>query len=141
MAGASAAGKRARAHPLGRCAHTSGLLLSACSPERHPVPHPPNPSTLEKKTPRQAFTIAIASLVHPVLVHWVWAHDSWLSRVSACRPLDFAGGTVVHMIGGVFGIVGAVFVGPRLGRFEDGQAKDMPGHDMGWVTIGTLCLW
>jgi Amt family ammonium transporter len=71
----------------------------------------------------------------------MWGGDSWLARVSDCRPLDFAGGTVVHMIGGLFGIVGAVFVGPRLGRFEDGVVKDMPGHDMGWVTIGTLALW
>jgi Amt family ammonium transporter len=89
----------------------------------------------------QAFTAAIASLVHPICVHWLWNPDSWLARVSACRPLDFAGGTVVHMIGGLFGLVGAVFVGPRLGRFEEGAVKDMPGHDMGWVTIGTLCLW
>lgn len=88
-----------------------------------------------------AFTVAIASLVHPVLVHWLWARESWLAHISACRPLDFAGGTVVHMIGGLFGIVGAVFVGPRLGRFEEGAVKDMPGHDMGWVTIGTLSLW
>ncbi|GBF97250.1 ammonium transporter [Raphidocelis subcapitata] len=88
-----------------------------------------------------AFTVAIAAFVHPVLVHWLWAADSWLARLSECRPLDFAGGTVVHMIGGLFGIVGAVFVGPRLGRFEEGVVKDMPGHDMGWVTIGTLSLW
>ncbi|KAI8471943.1 MAG: putative ammonium transporter [Monoraphidium minutum] len=88
-----------------------------------------------------AFTCAIAAFVHPLLVHWLWSPDSWFARVSPCRPLDFAGGTVVHMIGGLFGIVGAVFVGPRLGRFEEGQVKDMPGHDMGWVTIGTLSLW
>jgi len=88
-----------------------------------------------------AFTCAIAALVHPVTVHWMWSPDSWLGRVSVCKPLDFAGGTVVHMIGGVFGIIGAVFVGPRLGRFEEGVVKDMPGHDMGWVTIGTLALW
>lgn len=88
-----------------------------------------------------AFTVVIAALVHPLLVHWVWSPDSWLGGVSGCKPLDFAGGTVVHMIGGLFGIVGAAFVGPRLGRFEEGAVKDLPGHDMGWVTIGTLALW
>jgi hypothetical protein len=88
-----------------------------------------------------SFTVAVAALVHPILVHWMWSPDSWLGRVSECRPLDFAGGTVVHMIGGVFGIVGAAFVGPRLGRFGDGGVKEFPGHDMGWVTIGTLALW
>jgi Amt family ammonium transporter len=101
-----------------------------------PLPCAPRPPARP-----QAFTAAIASLVHPVCVHWLWGADSWLGRVSACRPLDFAGGTVVHMIGGLFGIVGAVFVGPRLGRFEGGAVKEMPGHDMGWVTIGTLSLW
>ena len=83
--------------------------------------------------------------MHPVCVHWLWAPESWLARVSRCRPLDFAGGTVVHMIGGAFGLVGAALVGPRLGRFEGQGAaravKEMPGHDMGWVTIGTLALW
>jgi Amt family ammonium transporter len=88
-----------------------------------------------------AFTAAIAAFVHPILVHWLWAKGGWLGRVGECRPLDFAGGTVVHMVGGLFGLVGAAFVGPRLGRFEDGVPRDMPGHDMGWVTIGTLALW
>ena len=72
----------------------------------------------------------------------MWAPGGWLGAVSACRPLDFAGGSVVHMVGGLFGIVGAWAVGPRLGRFEEGGGvKDLPGHDMGWVTIGTLALW
>ena len=92
-----------------------------------------------------AFTLTLAALVHPLLVHWLWAPGGWMGRVSRCPPLDFAGGTVVHMAGGLFGLVGAALVGPRLGRFEGlGRAravKEMPGHDMGWVTIGTLALW
>lgn len=32
-------------------------------------------------------------------------------------------------------------VGPRLGRFDDGCAKDLPGHDMAFVTLGTFMLW
>ena len=79
--------------------------------------------------------------MHPLAVHWLWSGDGWIGRVSECPPLDFAGGTVVHMVGGLFGIVGAAFVGPRLGRFEGRAVKELPAHDMGWVTIGTLSLW
>ena len=43
--------------------------------------------------------------------------------------------------GGLFGLVGAVLCGPRLGRFEEGAAKDIPGHDMAFVTLGTFMLW
>ncbi len=38
-------------------------------------------------------------------------------------------------------MVGALFVGPRLGRFEDGIVKALPGHDMAFVTLGTFMLW
>lgn len=43
--------------------------------------------------------------------------------------------------GGLFGLVGAVMVGPRLGRFDEGVVKDLPGHDMAFVTLGTFMLW
>jgi ammonia channel protein AmtB len=71
-----------------------------------------------------AYTVALSSLVHPLLVHWVWGESSWLNAsVSRCPVLDFAGGTVVHMAGGLFGLVGAALCGPRLGRFEGGAVK------------------
>lgn len=85
---------------------------------------------------------ALVSLwVHPVAVHWVWTHGSWLQRVSRCHFLDFAGGTVVHCVGGLTGLVGAVVCGPRIGRFEDGRAKPMPGHDVSSVSLGVFMLW
>ena len=43
--------------------------------------------------------------------------------------------------GGMMGLVGAVLCGPRLGRFEEGQVKAFPGHDMASVSIGTFFLW
>lgn len=43
--------------------------------------------------------------------------------------------------GGLFGLIGAIAVGPRLGRFDDGAVKDLPGHDMAFVTLGTFMLW
>jgi Amt family ammonium transporter len=56
--------------------------------------------------------------------------------------IDFAGSGVVHMTGGFAGLMGAFFVGPRIGRFDqDGRVMDMPGHSATLVVLGTFCLW
>lgn len=88
-----------------------------------------------------AYTVLLVSLVHPLVVHWVWAEHSWLNKVSSCKVLDFAGGLPVHALGGLFGLIGAKFCGPRLGRFDNGVTKELPGHDMAFVTLGTFMLW
>jgi Amt family ammonium transporter len=75
-------------------------------------------------------TIVTTVWIHPVVGHWAWDSNSWLQKVSDCEFLDFAGGTVVHVTGGAIGLVGAVLCGPRLGRFEEGKAVPMPGHDI-----------
>ena len=55
---------------------------------------------------------------------------------------DFAGSGVVHMTGGVAGLVGAWIVGPRTGRFgPDGRVVAMPGHNASLVVLGTFILW
>jgi Amt family ammonium transporter len=49
---------------------------------------------------------------------------------------------VVHMVGGFTGLMGAIFVGPRLGRFDsNGNPVDMPGHSATLVVLGTVLLW
>lgn len=60
--------------------------------------------------------------------------------------LDFAGGLVVHVVGGAVGLAGAAACGPRLGRFpqpgEGGPcAKELPGHNMSFVGLGTYFLF
>lgn len=45
------------------------------------------------------YTVLIAALVHPLIVHWVWVDSSWLNTLSSCRALDFAGGLAVHALG------------------------------------------
>jgi Amt family ammonium transporter len=59
--------------------------------------------------------------------------------------IDFAGGTVVHMLGGSIGLIGAFISGPRLGRFktdDDSQpVVDIPGHSSVLVALGTAILW
>lgn len=86
-------------------------------------------------------TIVTSAWIHPVAGHWAWDSNSWLQSVSDCGFLDFAGGCVVHVTGGVIGLVGASLVGPRLGRFEAGKVILMPGHDISQVCLGTLLLW
>lgn len=56
---------------------------------------------------------------------------------AAAAALSAAAGVA----GGLFGLVGAKFCGPRLGRFDNGRTKDLPGHDMAFVTLGTFMLW
>ena len=56
--------------------------------------------------------------------------------------IDFAGSGIVHMTGGVAALVGAIFLGPRTGRFSpSGECIDMPGHSSVLVALGTFILW
>jgi ammonia channel protein AmtB len=46
-----------------------------------------------------ACAVVLVSFVHPLIVHWIWAQQSWLNKVSTCRVLDYAGGLPVHALG------------------------------------------
>jgi ammonium transporter, Amt family len=71
----------------------------------------------------------------------VWG-KGWLSTIFNAGILDFAGCTVVHMVGGFAGLAGAIIVGPRLGRFDsEGKVVPMPGHSATLCTLGTFMLW
>ena len=86
-------------------------------------------------------------LTYPVVVHWVWSRDGWLSTVNPDAFLggmvDFAGGGVVHMLGGCISLVGTIIVGPRTGRFNDqtGRPVAMPGQSSVFMALGTFFLW
>eukprot|EP00877_Chromochloris_zofingiensis_P014423 jgi/Chrzof1/9234/Cz03g40260.t1 len=49
-------------------------------------------------------TLVISLFVHPIMGHWIWAPDSWMVHVSQCGVLDYAGGSVVHLIGAWLGM-------------------------------------
>lgn len=86
---------------------------------------------LAERTALAAYPIAtllISGVVHPLLVHWMWSPSGWMSNISECQVLDFAGGLVVHMLGGLFGLIGAWKCGPRLGRFELADSEDSEYH-------------
>lgn len=88
-----------------------------------------------------AYSFLITALIYPVYGHWVWG-GGWLSALPfGAGATDFAGSGVVHAVGGVAALVGALMVGPRPGRFDaDGKPKAIPGHNMGYVALGTIIL-
>lgn len=91
-----------------------------------------------------AYAFFLTAFVYPVVSHWVWGGGflATLYSTSDGGVLDFAGCTVVHMVGGFAGLVGAAVVGPRLGRFDsEGMVVPIPGHSATLATLGTFLLW
>lgn len=89
------------------------------------------------------YAFFLTAFVYPVVSHWVWGGGFLSTLFGTDRGvIDFAGCAVVHMVGGVAGLVGAVMVGPRIGRFDvSGTAVPMPGHSATLATLGTFVLW
>ncbi len=92
-----------------------------------------------------AFGFFLSILIYPVYGCWVWG-GGWLADLGVNFGLgnghvDFAGSSVVHMTGGVTALVGALILGPRIGKFnKDGSANAIPGHNVAMVVLGTLIL-
>lgn len=90
-----------------------------------------------------AYAFFLTAFVYPVVSHWIWG-GGWLASLyeSDGGVIDFAGCTVVHMVGGFAGLAGAAIVGPRLGRFDsEGKVVPIPGHSATLATLGTFLLW
>ncbi|KAK9837144.1 hypothetical protein WJX81_005991 [Elliptochloris bilobata] len=87
-----------------------------------------------------AYAPLMAVVVYPLVVHW--AVNGWLTTFAPkCIYLDFAGGSTVHLLGGVAGLVGAWMTGPRLGRFNGPEVKPIVGHNVESIALGTFLLW
>jgi len=80
------------------------------------------------------FILLWATFVYDPVAHWVWAGDGWLFKMGA---LDFAGGTVVHLISGIAGIACAVVIGKRKG---DTNTMTNP-NNMTYTLLGSGLLW
>jgi ammonium transporter, Amt family len=84
--------------------------------------------------PLLAFIVLWATLVYLPVAHWVWNVNGWLFQWGV---LDFAGGTVVHVLGGVSALAVCLVIGPRLGYGR----TPMPPHSLGLTLIGAGLLW
>ncbi|PXF47142.1 Ammonium transporter 1 member 2 [Gracilariopsis chorda] len=88
------------------------------------------------------YAFFLTAFVYPVVSHWVWHSTGFLSTLLNQGMIDFAGCSVVHMVGGFAGLAGAIVVGPRFGRFNsEGKPMPMPGHSATLCTLGTFLLW
>jgi len=88
------------------------------------------------------YSFVVSGVLYPILGHWAWGPDGWLNNIQPAAFHDFAGSTVVHTIGGMIALAGAVVLGPRLGRkFKRDGGGPMPGHDMTIASLGTIILW
>jgi Amt family ammonium transporter len=87
------------------------------------------------------YSLGVTGLIYPIFGHWCWGPNGWLSTMST--PFrDFAGSTVVHTIGGVLALTGAIALGPRLGRkFKRDGGGLPPGHNMTLAALGGVILW
>ncbi len=91
-----------------------------------------------KLLPFFIFTIILTGLIYPIQGSWVWG-GGWLSEMGFS---DFAGSTLVHSVGGWAALVGAIIIGPRIGKYgPGGTVHAMPGANLPLATIGTFILW
>jgi Amt family ammonium transporter len=84
------------------------------------------------------FSFIMAIAIYPIVGHWIWG-GGWLQDKGF---VDFAGSTQVHSIGGWAALMGAILLGPRIGKYgPDGKINAIPGHNLTAATIGCFVLW
>jgi Amt family ammonium transporter len=89
--------------------------------------------------------LAMGAVIYPIYGNWLWG-GGWLAHLGQSwhwghGAVDFAGSGVVHATGGWAALALAIILGPRIGKFnEDGTPNAFPGHNLGYVVVGTLVL-
>jgi len=83
------------------------------------------------------FAVVLTAFIYPIAGSWKW-NGGWLDSLGF---VDFAGSSIVHSVGAWAGLVGAMLLGPRIGKYSDGIPQAMPGHNMAIATLGALVLW
>ena len=83
------------------------------------------------------FALVMTAVIYPFLGSWHWG-EGWLYALGFH---DFAGSSVVHAVGGFAALGAVVALGPRLGRYVNGKAMAMPGHNLPLAGVGVFLLW
>lgn len=85
-----------------------------------------------------AFSVLFVGFVYPIAGSWKWG-GGWLQEAGF---YDFAGSTLVHSVGGWGALMGAMILGPRIGKYgKDGRVNPMPGSSMPMAVLGVFMLW
>jgi Amt family ammonium transporter len=96
------------------------------------------------------YSFFISLLIYPVEGHWTWgggwlmngADGSFMMDTFGATFHDFAGSAIVHSVGGVLAFIGAIVLGPRLGKYrKDGKSNAIPGHNLMAAALGVFVLW
>ena len=84
------------------------------------------------------YSLLISLVVYPVSGHWIWG-GGFISQMGFH---DFAGSCAVHMVGGVAALIGAIILGPRIGKYsKSGKSRAIPGHNLTVGALGVFILW
>ena len=89
------------------------------------------------------YSAVISLFIYPIEAHWIWG-GGWLSQLGFH---DYAGSCAIHMVGGIAALIGAIFLGPRIGKYvTDKKGKvtkvnAIPGHSIPLGALGVFILW
>ena len=90
------------------------------------------------------YSAVISAVVYPIEAGWVWNSQGWLVNLGF---VDFAGSAAIHSVGGTAALIGAIFLGPRIGKYDydkNGKVtkvRAIPGHSLTLGALGTFILW
>ena len=96
------------------------------------------------------YSVFISLLIYPVSGHWTWGggwlcngeEGSFMMNTFGHTFHDFAGSAIVHSVGGILAFIGAIALGPRIGKYgKDGKIHAIPGHNLLTASLGVFILW
>jgi Amt family ammonium transporter len=95
------------------------------------------------------YSVIISLVIYPISGHWIWG-GGWLAQLGFH---DYAGSTAVHFVGGLSAFIGALILGPRIGKYDktkpglynrpmkDAKPRAIPGHNLMYAALGVFLLW
>ena len=130
--------------------HARAAAPSSSTWWRSWTPRPPSrPGAMAERWKWKSFVmwgLFCGAIYYPLFAAWTWG-GGWLSKLGGSTMslgvgyVDFAGSGVVHAVGGVAALAGAIVLGPRIGKFgKDGKPRALPGHHIPMAMLGTFIL-